>query len=284
MLFKREADEEVLDEFTQYQLLELRHSDQTARGYLQQLSAVAKSLDKRIVEVTPKDIRYAVKRDETCARSTVQLRVTAYRQLHMWGLLEEKKWANAAMLGVKSPPSKPRLAKPPIAIHTARTLLTNCRNANEYRVVYLGLYAGMRVGESASITVGNVHSDRLIFIGKGDKERTVPLHSELAKVLPKILSVTPKSTGVLEARFAAMRNRLRVYDLKGRPVTTHSLRRTFADYLYDKADVPREVVRMLLGHGAEVTDVYAPVRFPKMQRAVDVVNYFSGEPVQMSLF
>lgn len=282
--FRVQADEEVLDEFCSYQLLELRHSDQTARGYLQQLSAVARQLDKKIVEVTPKDIRYEVKRDESVAQSTIRLRITAYRQLHMWALLEEKKWANTAMLGVKSPPEKRRLAQPPLPLYSARTLLTNCRGPNELRVVYFGLYGGLRVGESAIITHANVHGDRLIFIGKGDKERTVPIHPELGKVLPEILSVTPMSKGVLMGRMNAMRKRLRVFDVKGRPATTHSLRRTCADYLYDKAEVPREVVKMLLGHGSEVTDVYAPVRFGKMRKAIDALNYFSGEPVQLVLF
>ena len=274
-------DSEVLGSFSEYQLDELRHSDQTARGYKQQLLAVARMLDKPIASVTPKDIRYKVKRDTTCAHSTLHLRVTAYRQLHMWALLEEEPWANPAMLGVKAPPGKRRLAKPPLYLHDARKLLAACSCPNDYRTIYLGLYAMTRVEESAKMGPEHFHRDRLTFIGKGDKERTVPVHPELAKVLPLFLDRKPKSKGVLMCRMTKLRDKLKIRDMKGKPATTHSLRRTGADFLYSTAGVEREVVKMLLGHGSEVTDVYAPVRFPKMASAVAKLDYSKGEPIQL---
>lgn len=274
-------DGEVLGSFTEYQIDELRHSDQTARGYRQQLQAVARMLDKPITSVTPRDIRYEVKRDNTCAPSTRSLRVAAFRQLHMWGLLEEEPWADPAMLGVKAPPSPRRQPKPPLYLHDARRLLAACSCPNDYRTIYLGLYAMTRVAESAKMGTEHFHRDRLTFIGKGDKERTVPVHPELAKALPLFLDHKPKSKGVLMARMTTLRNRLEIRDRKGKPATTHSLRRTGADFLYSTAGVEREVVKMLLGHGNEVVDSYAPVRFPKMKEAVDKLDYTVGEPIQL---
>lgn len=286
MLLQRRgaSDEEVQRDFSDYLLLEEGRSDQTVRGYCQQQRAVAKMLSKRIVDVSPTDVRYEVKRDQNCAPSTRQLRITSYRQLHMWALLDEKPWANPAMLGVKTPPTPKRRPKPPISLFDARKMLANCQNPNEYRVVYLGLYAGLRVCESARLCEANVRRDRLVFIGKGNKEREVPIHPELAKALPSFIHQIPKSKGVLMDRMTKMRDRLMVFDLKGKPATTHSLRRTFADFLYDKLSVEREVVRMILGHGEEVTDLYAPVRFPKMVAAMGPLDYDMGTPIQLSLF
>lgn len=284
LLQRAPDDEDVLRDFSDFLLLEEQRSDQTARGYTQQLKAVAKMLGKLITEVTPRDIRYEVKRDRTCAPSTLQLRITAYRQLHMWGLLDERPWASTAMLGVKSPPTPRRLPRAPVAFHVAQTLLVNCRSENEYRIVYLGLYAGLRVDEQARIRPDNWHRDRLTFIGKGDKERSVPVHPELAKVLPIILSKTPKNKGVLQSRMTQMRARLGIRDTEGKPATTHSLRRTCATFLYDEARVEREVVKMILGHGSEVTDLYAPVRFPRMREAIERIDYSIGTPVQLALF
>lgn len=278
------VDEEVLGELSDYLLLEEGRSDQTVRGYCQQAKAVAKMLDKRITQISPEDIRYEVKRDQCCALSTKQLRVTSYRTIHKWALLERKWWADAAMLGVKAPSSPRRLAKPPISLHDARKLLANCQNPNEYRVVYLPLYGGLRVCESARIDEDCIHGDRLTFIGKGDKERTVPIHPELAKALPIILAKKPKSKGVLQGRFAEMRSRLAIKDARGKPATTHSLRRTCADFMYDRLEVRREVVRMILGHGTETVDLYAPVRFGKMKEAIGLLDYSIGEPVQLVLF
>lgn len=278
------TDDDVLGEFSEYQLDELRHSDQTMRGYRQQLCAVARQLNKRIVEVTPKDIRYEVKRDESSALSTRQLRVAAFRQLHMWGLLEEEGWANPAMLGVKAPKSPPRLPQPPISLHDARKLLSICEYPNDYRLVYLGLYALTRVEESAKMGPEHFHKDRLTFIGKGNKERTVPVHPELGRVLPLFLHKKPKSKGVLMARMTTLRDRYEIRDIKGKPATSHSLRRTGADFLYDRAGIEKEVVAMLLGHGGDVTSLYAPVRFPRMKEAIGKIDYDSGQPIQLTLF
>lgn len=277
-------DDEVLEELSRYLLLEEGRAKATVRGYSQQARAVAKMVGKKIAAVTPEDIRHKVKRDQECAPSTKELRVAAFRAVHKWALLERKPWADAAMLGVKIPPSRRRLPRAPISPFDAQKLLAHCQIPNDYRVIYFGLYAGMRVGESASITTKQVHRDRITFIGKGDKERSVPIHPELRKVLPIILSVTPRSEGVLQGRMRELRDRLDVRDEEKNPATTHSLRRTFADFLYDKLKTEREVVRMILGHGSEVTDLYAPVRFPRMREAVERLDYSIGEPVQLSLF
>lgn len=284
LLSRVPADAQVLRSFKDYLLLELGRSDQTVRGYSQQLLSVGSMLGKEIVDVSVADVRHRVKRDQEVAVSTRQLRVAAFRQLHMWGLLEKEKWADPAMLGVKSIPEPKRLPKPPISLLDATKTLTSCRTPNEYRVAYLGLYAGMRVSESASVVSSNLFGDRLTFIGKGNKERSVPLHPELRKVLPLMIDDPPKTKAVLANSWTKMRDRLGIRDLKGHPATTHSLRRTCADFLYDKAGVEREVVKAILGHGSEVTDLYAPVRIGKMKEAIDRIDYTLGTPVQLTLW
>ena len=282
-LKRRPHDQDVLGEFGDYLLEELRRSKQTARGYHQQLLATAKVTGRKVTEVSVKDIRYEVKRDDSVAVSTRNLRIAAFRHLHMWGLLEEAEWANPAMLGVKSIPEK-RAPLPPISVWEARKALANCDVPNDYRVIYCGLYAGLRVSESAAIDDSNIHGDRIVLMGKGDKKRTIPLHPELAKVLPVFLSKKPKTKEVLGARFDQFRQKHNLHNTEGQRATTHSLRRTFADTLYDKNGVPQEVVAMLLGHGSSVTQLYAPVRFAKMQEAVLTLNYYAGEPIQLSFW
>lgn len=277
-------DAHVLKLFGEYLLLELARSAQTVRGYHQQLVAVARMTGKPICLVSVEDVRYRVKRDTEAALSTKNLRIAAFRQLHMWGLLEKEKWADPAMLGVKSLPYPKRMPKPPIGLMDARKLLANCRTANEYRVCYLGLFGGLRVSESASLEGTNLFGDAMTFVGKGNKERTVPVHPELRKVMPEILARKPRSKEVLMGAFAEMRDRLGVTDLKGKPATSHSLRRTCADFMYDRADVPREVVKAILGHGSSVTDLYAPVRIGKMRQAIEAIDYTLGEPVQLSFW
>lgn len=285
-LLRRFNDEAVLGGFTDYLRYELRRSAPTVKAYGHQLIYVSRALGKQVTQVSPKDIRYEVKRDESVAVSTRNLRIASYRQLHGWGLLEEAVWAQAAMLGVKSLPEI-RAPKPPLRLEDARKALDGCRVPNDYRAVYLTLYGGLRVAEAASITHRHVCGDRLTFVGKGQyggKERSVPIHPALREALPIILSETPKSKDVLADRFSKLRDRLDLRNTKGEKATHHSLRRCFADLLYDKKGVPREVVQALLGHGSSVTDLYAPVRFPKMQEAILLLDFTWGTPVQLSFF
>lgn len=153
-------------------------------------------------------------------------------------------------------------------------LLGACQSPLEHRLINLGLYAGCRIHESASITAENWQDDRLVFIGKGAKQRTVPIHNELQRVKHTILSTTPASEGVLQSVMERLRARIAAVDESGRPVRSHSLRRTFAVSLYERFRVPREVVATLLGHDDSVTALYAPVRFHLLREAIDKLNYY----------
>ena len=280
-------DTDILDDFCDYRQYEVRNSPYTVKAYRHQLLRVAEEMGKPVVDITPRAIRFGVKRDESVAVSTRNLRIAAFKQLHKWGLLEEYGWANPAMLGILSIPEN-RVEKPPITMWDARRAIEFAQRPNDLRIVYFGLYGGLRVGEMASITHANIHGDRMTFIGKGrngGKERTIPIHKEIAKVLPIILSVTPKNKAVLEARWRHLRDVHGWKDTKGQPAPTHSLRRGFADFLYDKEDVPMEVVAKILGHTTTLTErAYAQVRFPKMRAAIDRVDWYTGEPIQGVLF
>ena len=283
--FNSEGDERVLQEFSDYLTEELGRSDQTARAYVQQTTAVAEMLGKSITEVTHKDLRYEVKRDKSKPITTRNLRITSYKQLTKWALLEELPWAKVAILGVPLLPIPKRVPRPPITILDARKLLSACDSPNEHRAVYLPLYALVRAGEAARMNDSHLYGgDRLTFIGKGDKERTVPLHPRLREKLPIIFSSQPASPEVLEGVFLKMRDRLGIFDLKGKPATIHTLRRTGADFIRNKAGYPKDLVMAILGHEIDVTDIYAFPSFELMQPAVCAVDYDIGTPIQLSFF
>ncbi len=275
----------LLDRYAQYLTLELGRAPRTGDGYQKTIQTVARWAGKPFWEVVSDDLR-AFKREAPYAPTTKQHAVVAYHSLHKWALLEEVEVLtrhSPKILAVVTP-SVVALPKAPIELHDARRLLEICSRPLEYRVVYLPLYAGTRIKEAATIGHKEWRRDRLIFVGKGSKQRTVPVHPELDRVKHDILSTTPKSEGVLQSVFARLRDALDLKDTAGESATTHSLRRTFADFMYDRADVPQEVVGQVLGHGKKVTELYAPVRFEKMQNGVFSVDYYSGQPVQLRLF
>lgn len=80
--------------------------------------------------------------------------------------------------------------------------------------------------------------------------------------------------------FAYLRNRLRLTDLEGGLVTPHTLRRTFASTMYE-AGAPWEVCARALGHGEDVTALYARISWDRLEKAVGNVRYWDGVPRQL---
>lgn len=276
-VFRKHRD--YLGEFHRYQVEELGRSPRTAISYGWSLRTLMRWADKRVEDITSDDLR-SFKRESSYAPATVQGIVVALRAFHEWGALEHY-WPLNGISAVKTP----RVNKPPrepVSKETARTLLENCRTPLDYRVVYFGLYAGLRISESAAITEREWRFDRLKFYGKGNKLRSVPLHPELEKRRNLILSAHPKNANVLQSNLSRLRSDLNAVDLDGCPVPSHGLRRTFATTLYETT--PYEVVGKILGHGADVTSRYAKIPFDKMEEAVRGLDYYEGEPVQLELF
>lgn len=276
----------LLDNFATYLVAELGRSTRTAEAYAGQIRSVERWTGKPFWEIESDDLR-AYKRDSDYAKRTKQHSVVAFHQLHRWALQDEVDVLtrhSAKIMAVVTPGHVTFNPRPPVSIHEARRLLEACRRPLEFRVVFLGLYAGTRISESTAMGEREWRRDRLVFIGKGGKERTVPIHPELERVKSDILAVRPSSVQVLHSVFARLRDKLEAKDTAGDRAKTHSLRRTCADFMYDKADVPQEVVGAILGHGKRVTELYAPVRFEKMQTAIRLIDYYSGDPVQLALF
>jgi site-specific recombinase XerD len=271
---------DYMADFASYLTDELGRSPLTARGYSYALRCISRWAEKPPWEITASDLR-AFKRHTDYSPATKQHVVVAVHAFHEWGVLEEH-WKLNGLMAVKTPktPFRPR---PPISSHSARILLENCSTPLEYRVVYLGLYSGCRISESTNMDRSHDHGDRLTFIGKGGKTRTVPIHPELKDKLPTIWSIKPASVGVLQSAMQRLRDKFESKDLEGRKTSSHSLRRTFATTMYD-AGVPFEVVARLLGHGEDVTALYARISFDRLKDAVSQVDYYGGEPVQLALF
>lgn len=137
--------------------------------------------------------------------------------------------------------------------------------------------SGLRVTEALSLTLDRVHLDdaALRVVGKGDKERIVPLGRPAARALsrylererPRLLRVGPKQEVFLSPRgrklsrqaiFALVRRLAEAAGLESAP-SPHGLRHAFATHLVERgADL--RAVQSLLGHASiSTTEVYTHV-------------------------
>jgi integrase/recombinase XerD len=153
--------------------------------------------------------------------------------------------------------------------------LLGCVETPIYRTCFAVMYAcGLRIGEAAPLEIGSVDSANMILrvIGKGDKERRVPLPRPVLEALrnlwlthrnPRFLfpdSSGDKAVG-RDVLYTAFRPAVRAAGLTQR-VTPHTLRHSYATRLIENG-VDIRVVQILLGHGSiSTTTIYTHLTEP----------------------
>jgi site-specific recombinase XerD len=131
---------------------------------------------------------------------------------------------------------------------------------------------GLRIGDAVQLPVTAVDSKTMILrvIGKGNKERIVPINQPLLQLLRETWK-SHRSDHYLFARpngQVISRRSLEIAIKKAREqiglkdFTSHVLRHSFATRLLEKG-VPLETIQMLLGHAsAQSTRIYLHLTLP----------------------
>lgn len=161
-----------------------------------------------------------------------------------------------------------------------KRLLALEMSARDRAIVSTFLYAGLRSNELRMLDVEDLDFEAMtLFVrfGKRDKERVVPLHTELAVALEAHLQGRKRGP-VFESNRGQRISYDRLHSLVGelgkraelrKELHPHSLRHTFAVNLQD-ADVDLETIRDLLGHESiQTTSIYLHCSTTKRRTAVD---------------
>jgi integrase/recombinase XerD len=171
-------------------------------------------------------------------------------------------------------------------------IIETTRHAERNRLAFvLSVYAGLRVGEIAALTIGDVvnqhgESRREIKLGahqtKGSKGRTVILSTRVRKEIEAFAKQRPLRN--LDAPLIhSQRNRRafstvtlsmlfkEIYDLAGIRTSSHSGRRTFATRLNARG-VGMRTIQKLMGHRhISTTALYCDVSDDILRNAVELV-------------
>lgn len=220
----------------------------TISQYCARIDLIEELLHKPIESVTPDDAR-AIKRMTELSSSYRKGFVVTLHSVHRVGAAFGK-WDLNGMMEVR-PPKEENDSPLPLPLETARFLLHACRSPREFRVIYLGTLAGLRIGESAMLREQHWQGDYLWFRGaKNRKMREVPVVPRLAAMRDVILSVSPQHVNTLHKAKGRVQKRAQI------PFRSQQLRKTFASTLLDNG-ARWEVVQQLLGHSLGVTGIYA---------------------------
>ena len=206
--------------------------------------------------------------------SSAARRLSTLKRFYAWCLRERKIKANPT---VKLDPPKraPRFPKTLseadvealLAAPDANTPL-GMRDRAMFEVLYA---AGLRVSELIGLKVFEVNLDAgvLRIMGKGSKERLVPLGEEAVHWISQYLSsrrsnadalfITHRGAGMTRQAFWHLIRRHGARAIPGKKLSPHMLRHAFATHLINHgADL--RVVQMLLGHAdISTTQIYTHV-------------------------
>lgn len=139
---------------------------------------------------------------------------------------------------------------------------------------------GIRLSELIGLKIGDVKKDALKVTGKGNKERQVPLHSMLSKLLREQIEMRQKANeaGMRAPLFVTKKGKLLypmyVYRLVNKALakvstvskkSPHQLRHSFATHLLNKG-VDINAIKELLGHESlAATQIYTHNSIEKLK-------------------
>lgn len=282
-------DDELLAGFERHLRHERRVSPHTAAAYLRDLRSVATFLgrgQRSLSSATHQDLRRFLAQQATLgyARASVARRVGAIRTFYRWAvgaghfaddpslLLGRPKVASRLPVALR-PSEAQRLVEVDVASVAAEE--ADCMEVSvalrDHALLELLYGSGLRISEAVSLTLDRVELDRgrVTVMGKGSKEREVPLSDPCVDALRRYLadgraSMAPASGADDHLFFNRRRRPMSTRDartmvedraravLGDRHVTPHTLRHSFATHLLEGgADI--RAVQELLGHASVAT-------------------------------
>jgi integrase/recombinase XerD len=263
-------------------LLATRRAPKTVEAYRRDLAALAAWLDRPVAQVTTEQLEQYVAelRAAGLAPATIGRRVAAVRSF----------FRHETLLGVRSDNPAAELELPRRRRTLPRTLSpaeaerlveaasgTSPRALRDRALVELLYGAGLRVSEAVGLDKGSVDLDaRLVrCIGKGSKERIVPIGRQAVTALRRYLSrgrpfldtrhrpelfLNAKGGGLTRAgAFLILRRLAAKAGLEPERVHPHLLRHSFATHLLEGGADLRSVQEMLGHADLATTELYTHV-------------------------
>lgn len=281
------ADARLIQEFAEHLGLERHLSVNTVAAYRRDLTQLAGFLHRggsSLGAADPERLRRFLARQATLgyARSSIARRVGAFRTFFRWAAARHRIPQDPSVLlgrpkvvnrlpTVLRPREAAALAEAPTSAEGADLEVFERAVILRDRAVLELLYgSGLRVGEVAGLTLDRLDLDRgrALVLGKGSKEREVPLSDFAVDAVAGYLRngrgemAGDASSGELffnrrkrpftDRDIRAMVERYAEHLLPGRRVTPHTLRHSFATHLLEGgADI--RAVQELLGHSSVAT-------------------------------
>jgi integrase/recombinase XerD len=263
----------LLDAFCDALWLEDGLSRNTIASYRADLEQLSRFLDKDLLKVVEADL-FAFLGAVKGRASSAARRVSTLKRFYHYCLRERRISADPT-LKLDPPKRVPRFPRS-LSEADVEALLAAPNTATPLglrdRAMLETLYAtGLRVSELVALKTFEVNLDANVVrvLGKGSKERLVPLGEEAADWISRYLKtrdgksdalfVTGRGSGMTRQAFWHLIRRYGARAIPGKKLSPHVLRHAFATHLINHgADL--RVVQLLLGHAdISTTQIYTHV-------------------------
>ncbi len=157
------------------------------------------------------------------------------------------------------------------------------KGLRDYTMLYLMLMTGMRVSELLNLQIEDIdfyNSYITVRMGKGRKDRIIPLNDSIKALLKEYLSKTRPKHGIFDNENSSKSRRGVLYVIKKyckkakieKNITPHTFRHTFATLLLKKGENIR-LVQSLLGHSnISTTAIYLHIIDEEKKKAVESLS------------
>ncbi|CAH9065526.1 Tyrosine recombinase XerC [Pseudoalteromonas holothuriae] len=188
--------------------------------------------------------------------------------------------------GIKGPKFDKPLPKNLDVDQMAQLLSINADDALAIRdkaMMELMYSSGLRVSELVNVNIGDVREGEVRVLGKGNKERVIPVGSKALSALEAWLQVRPQfaSEGEVAVFLSRRKQRISIRHVRERmkewglkqgistPIHPHKLRHSFASHMLESSADLRAIQEMLGHTSLSATQVYTHVDFQHLAKVYD---------------
>ena len=238
----------VLEEWTLWARVERGLAPSTIRAYRRELSDLAHGGELHTLR--PEDLRRWL-HERGGRPATVARRLAAARSYYRW-LVRIGRRKDDPTAGLDRPKVRRGLPRP---VEDVPAVLERLASPWDWVVIFLA-ETGLRISEACAVDVAEV-PDELLVLGKGGKERRVPLTADARTALRSLGGKMPASARTIQRHLHRV------------GITPHRLRHTLATQLAasgaDIVDIQR-----LLGHASPATTtIYAEYTTGRLRKALE---------------
>ena len=277
----------ILQEYRNYLMIERRMSPNTVASYCHDVEAFLKSDGLDPSSVTSSDIESYLGSIDVSKRSSARI-LSALRNFFDWCVQEGETKENPAALV-----DSPKLGKYLPAVLSVEEVsaimdsvdLKSSTGKRDRAILEVLYGCGLRVSEAASLRISKINFEEgfVDVIGKGDKQRLVPLGEMAADAIKAYLEDRPVPYSRAQEdilflnKFGKSLSRVSIFNLVKKQamiagiqkeISPHTFRHSFATHLIENgADL--RIVQEMLGHESILTtEIYTHIDSSTWHKAV----------------